>query len=1127
MSREEQLLAEDAESRQRALGPGSFIVEAPAGAGKTELLAQRFLRLLAEVESPEEIVALTFTNKAAAEMRHRIMDNLAAAAAQREPEAPHKKVSYQLAGAALAASARPRWGLLPHPGRLRVITLDALCASLARQMPVLSRFGGEPRLADDAGRHYEAAARRALAWLEEAVDAGVGAVDPARAVEGALRHVDNDAQRLTQLLAAMLARRDQWLRHALGQGTAEAAEAALAALVLGDLRQAGAAVPEPLQRRLMPVARYAAGNLGDDHPLAVLRDWTRPLRADAEELPLWCGLAALLLTEQDEPRSRVDKRHGFPAKASDAYKQVLAEAIAELPAGAAEALAQVRRLPEPGYTAGEWRTIEALAALLRLAAGELWAVFNETGEADFVEVALRARQALGPESRPTDLALALDYRIRHLLVDEFQDTSPTQVELLERLTAGWAPDDGRSLFLVGDPMQSIYRFRKADVGLFLAVAASGLGTLALTPLRLYRNNRSQAPVVAWVNEAFARVFPARDDIASGAIRYRPSAATRAATADCGVTGHALVVARGGKSDEGALSEARAILAIVDAEQAAEPTRVIAVLVRARDHLAALVGEIRRHRPALRFQAVEMERLADRQPVQDLLALTRALLHRADRVSWLAILRAPWCGLTLADLHALAADDHAATIWQLINDAARVERLSADGRVRLARVVAVIGEALRQQGRAPVRRWVEGVWLLLGGPAGLADATDLADTRAYFDLLDQLAAGHRLALDQLDREVGKLYAAPDTRADGRLQFMTLHKAKGLEFDTVILPGLHRKPGPGEAPLMRWEEVLVDGRAHLLVAPLKPRRRAGAELPTPYDYLNRLERRRSSHEAARVLYVGATRAIRRLHWLAVVTPGGKGELRPPAGSLLELLWPAVSTAFDGVEPVATETDDGAGRFVPRLLRLAEPVALALPAPPIPTIPTVSAVPAMPAMPAVPGATEEGSDPLDALVGTLVHAYLEMVARDGLAAWPTRRIAPLRAAMEVWLAQQGRGDRDAALGAERACQALTTTLQSDDGRRVLQTRPGAASELALARADAGGTSLHIVDRSFVEDGVRWIVDFKTARVADNPAALAAHAERYRPQLERYAGLFGDEGRPVRMGVFYTALGKLIEIP
>jgi ATP-dependent helicase/nuclease subunit A len=98
--------------------------------------------------------------------------------------------------------------------------------------------------------------------------------------------------------------------------------------------------------------------------------------------------------------------------------------------------------------------------------------------------------------------------------------------------------------------------------------------------------------------------------------------------------------------------------------------------------APLVAAIRREFPAWRFTAVEIEPLAGRQVVQDLISLTRALHHRGDRLHWLSILRAPWCGLRLADLHALlAGDDHDATIPGLLDDEARIARLSADGRQR--------------------------------------------------------------------------------------------------------------------------------------------------------------------------------------------------------------------------------------------------------------------------------------------------------------------------------------------------------------------------------------------------------------------------------------------------------------
>ena len=1100
-----ELLALDSDSRRRALLPGSFIVEAPAGAGKTELLTQRLLMLLACVDEPEEIVAITFTNKAAAEMRHRIVEALQRAARGDVPPEPHKRITFDLATAALAASQKHGWNLLDHPGRLRVTTIDAFCAGLARQMPVLSRFGGEPRTVEDARRLYEEAARRALAWLEE--DDG-----HAEAVARALVHVDNDAGRLANLLADMLARRDQWLRHALDESQPPwYAVQGLRELVTRDMRRAAEALPANAQQALMPVAQFAAGNVADDHPLACLREWTRVLQAEPEELPLWLAVADLLLTDKGERRKALTVKQGFPPKVSDVQKEKLLGVIGELGDEAVEALVQLRRLPEPGYTEDEWATVSALATLLKLTAAELWGVFHAAGEVDFIEVAARALQALGVPEAPTDLALSLDYGLRHLLVDEFQDTSPAQVELLRRLTADWQTDsqlrDSRSLFLVGDPMQSIYRFRKADVGLFLTAARDGIGTVPLERLSLYRNNRSCAPVVEWVNGVFDGVFPARDDAAAGAIAYRKFAATREPRPDAGVTVHGLVA----EKDEAAEEEARRILDIIDAERAAEPARQIAVLVRARGHLDALVARIRRWRPELRFAAVEIESLAERQPVQDLLALTHALHHRADRVNWLAILRAPWCGLTLADLHAFAGDDFDATIWSLLNDAERLARLSADGQARALRFRAAMTEAMRQRGRQPPSRWVTGAWFALGGPACLANDTELADCEAFFALVDRLDGAGRFSAAELEKEMARLFGAPDTAADGSLQFMTLHKSKGLEFDTVILPGLHRQPRHDDVPLMRWEEVILDdGEEHLIAAPLK--KRGQKDTVTPFDYLGALERERAANEAARVLYVGATRAVRHLHLVGVAKATASGDIRPPANTFLSLLWPSVSKHFEAAQEVPMTPVDQAPAFIPKLLRLAEPVAVDQP---------VHAV--APAADATRDESVETGEPLDALVGTLAHRYLEMIANDGLDAWPATRTASSRGVMEIWLSQQGCGDRDAALGAERVVAILDTTLASEPGRWILTARAGAASEIALMKVSPDGTPQSVVDRTFVEDGTRWIIDYKTARPEGD---LAMHAEQYREQLERYADLFAADGLPVRCVIFYAALGRLVEL-
>ena len=199
-------LQEDAINRERALELDSFIVEAPAGAGKTELLTQRYLKLLQTVEEPEEIVAITFTNKAAAEMRIRILDSLTAVANDALPEKPHKQQTFELAKAAMQISAARGWRLLENPARLNITTIDAFCAKLARQMPLLSRFGSQPVISLEADDHYAEAAQRTLEMLEQQGEF-------ADIVAECLEHLDNNTEQLAKLLASMLMQRDQWLHY--------------------------------------------------------------------------------------------------------------------------------------------------------------------------------------------------------------------------------------------------------------------------------------------------------------------------------------------------------------------------------------------------------------------------------------------------------------------------------------------------------------------------------------------------------------------------------------------------------------------------------------------------------------------------------------------------------------------------------------------------------------------------------------------------------------------------------------------------------------------------------------------------------------------------------------------------
>ncbi len=1116
----------DAAAREAALDPAqSFIVQAPAGSGKTTLLTQRYLVLLAHAERPEEILAITFTRKAAAEMRHRILESLARASRREVAKDGSDARSLALARAVLARSDALGWALLDHPSRLRVQTIDALNQWLAQRLPVLSGAGTAPAVHERPAELYAEAASRVVAQLEQ--DGPL-----ADRLATVLLHLDNDTGYLQRLLAEMLAKRDHWLRHVASGGMERgpairaALEASIATRVAESLRRLRALVPAPYAKRMVELCVGAAQRLAgaeDGARWDCLRDLAALPDAAPDALARWQGLAELLLTKEGEWRRTVNKNQGFPPS-EKAAKQAFVELLADLGGVPAlcEALAGTRTLPPCAYTDDQWAVLDALLDVLLGAAAELQLVFGERGQVDFVAVSRSALQALGESDEPSELALALDYRIRHVLVDEFQDTSLAQVELLKRLTAGWEPGDGRTLFCVGDPMQSIYRFREADVALFLQIRNAGLGHVHPRSLVLEANFRSQTGIVEWVNEAFAQVMPGADDLERGAVSYARSIAMRGAGPVPAVVCHGLPRA------DAALEAAR-IVDLVRAERERDPGASIAILGRARTHLVAAARALQAG--GQKYQGLDLVPLADRLAIRDLVSLTRALTHLADRTAWLACLRAPWCGLDLATLHALVGDAPQATVLDLLREAPRLDRLSPSARVRTERVVRVLEAALGDRGRRSLASTVEAAWIELGGPATLAAESDLDDVRAYLERLDRAERAGDLdepvALEEL---LAELYAAPDATADDRLQVMTIHRAKGLEWDVVIVAGLGRYTAGERGQLLRWLALEHDdGAQGLVLAPLKARSAADDALE---GWLRRLDAERAAHELGRLLYVATTRARQRLHLVAHLEPidevNAPGEFRQPRKrTALAALWPAIGAdvaagADEAAGGPASATADGrasAAAPAPRRVRLQR-------------LPDDWVTPA--AEERLPVAPERltGLAPEELAfewvtaagryAGTVVHEELERAGRVGievLAAELDQR-APLwrRRLRELGLAAEQLDEMTA-----RIRRALATTVGCTRGRWLFDpSHRDARSELALTARLGREIVVAVVDRTFVDaDGIRWIVDFKTSshEGADLEGFLDRERLRHAAQLERYAAVLAlrEPGRPLRLGLYF----------
>jgi len=647
----------------------------------------------------------------------------------------------------------------------------------------------------------------------------------------------------------------------------------------------------------------------------------------------------------------------------------------------------------------------------------------------------------------------------------------------------------------------------------------------MIPLRLYSNFRSQAAIVEWVNDTMGAIMPLEDDVNSGAVRYVRSEPTIPA-------GEEAVILRPVFSGGGE-EEAETIAGLVrDALSGSlcGPVTSVGVLVRGRSHLHHIVPRLRREN--IPFQAVEIEQLGRHPAVRDAMALTRTLTDEGDRIAWLAVLRAPWCGATLEDIHRLCADAPQASIADCLTDGDRIERCSGDAQRRFVRLRSIMQDVRAQRGRKTLRRLVEGCWIALGGPATV-DSQGFSAVMAYLDMLEECDTGGDLTEAHVLADRVTALFAPVEKSGGSVQLMTVHKAKGLQFDVVIVPRMDGVPRSDQERLLLWMERPSPAGVDFIIAPIRER---GTEQNATYRYVRSIQSEKDRNEAFRLLYVAATRARCRLVLTAVLRTAEKDdapELRPPSkNSFLGYLWPVVEDVIrtewealhsGGQGRMDEERSPAQGIPLRRLPRDWQP--------PRPESPPVI----MSSQP-VSRAAWRGQDMFwtageDARVtGIVVHRLLARIGTAGAMWWTERDAGAKHEIVRTLFTHEGRQD----ISVERLNQAVAAIdrmLADRRGAWILAQHPDARCEEKLIGMTESGSEAAVLDRTFVdEEGTRWIIDYKSAEHegGSREEFLEIQVRRYSEQLHRYARIMRAlDARPLRMALYFPLLQEFREVP
>lgn len=1114
-------IAEATRNQQIASDPlYSVFVTANAGSGKTKVLIDRIARLLLEGSKPSAFLCITFTKAAAAEMQSRLFERLGGWCVADDTTLAKELAELPAPNADLGRARALFAQALETPGGLKIQTIHAFCERLLARFPIEAGVPPGFDVADEP---------RAAALLGEArAKAALDADAPLGAFRRFAERMSGD--QLDLLLDRLALQRGAFRRYrdrALGPLFAEAELRKRHGVTLSAEEAKAAFVARTDWDALTSAADVmAAGSSSESELAACLRTAIACARSGDADGAVAAAFE-FALTKEKAPRKKIVTAE---TRKAHAWLEPLVPNFAGACVDLREQLNAIERAED---------AVAALALALKL--DEAYeAAKARAGALDFDDLIEHARELLQKSEAAPWVLYKLDGGLDHILIDEGQDTSPAQWELVDPLQQEFFAGAGarakpRTVFTVGDPKQSIYSFQGADPERFLGEAQK-LDARARAAERAFkapelRTSFRSAPEILRVVDEVMKARPlVGGPAASDVVTHLASRATHGGMVEVwpwtprpvvqdAQPWDAPVDIQTGASAPAKLAKAiaqrvRAMIAAGEQVWDKDEKRFRAMhagdvmaLVRTR---GAIFRELIRalKREGLPVAGADRMVLRDELVVEDCLALMRVALDPADDLALACVLKGPWCGL--------ADDDN--DLFPLAYGRAKGEtlmsRLLASTDVRYAEARAFVSELAVRRGD---NAFAFLSWALEtphgGGDTGWRRvfARLGPETRDPLEELLQraLKPGAHAAptlqrfLYEIEVDAGQVKRELEAEA-GSVRVMTVHGAKGLEAPVVILPD-----ATGEAEDNPDFGLIFDNESGPFLSPRgkdddEQVRKARAE-----------HKARATREHSRLLYVAMTRARDQL---IVCGPQFRNDEAKDCWRL------AVETALDALGAEKIETPFGEGR------RLGTPKTAQAATQPAPHAPLV-ALPAWTRTPA-PGARSVADAAPSRLTridpalfsprgdgqkrfrrGRMIHGLLERLPDVA----PARRAE----AAKAWLTRQGVGDTDAEAYAREALAVI------DDPRFAAVFGPMSRAEAPIVGALGDMAVRGVVDRLAVDDERVIVLDFKTDRPA--PTTAEDTPDQYVLQLALYREVLRKifPGRNVSCALLWTEAPLLLELP